>query len=581
MFLKDLVLVNNLSLNEEKKDLDTKIQYKVLARKYRPRTFEDLIGQDSMVKILSNAFSLNRIAHAFLFTGVRGVGKTTAARIVSRGLNCIKNDTPTISPCGECNSCISAKNDRHVDIIEIDAASHTGVDDIRELTEGVRYKPVEGRYKIYIIDEVHMLSAQAFNALLKTLEEPPEHVKFIFCTTEIRKIPVTVLSRCQKFDLRRVAVSELIKFLKLICKKEKVSIDTNSLNLLARYSDGSVRDSLSLLDQAISMNNGEINEGTIKAMLGLSDKSVVWDLFDKLLQGDILSVMNFYDDLLNSGSDPVLIVEELLEISHSVARAKAVPSLNTSQVMSEFESKRALESAKLTNIPAIARCWQLLLKGNEEMQKSFSVKEACEMILIRITYAADLPDLKTLIEKSDLKKKVNSDKPKEMRDIEVKDKIIDKQLDYEKLKDKTLDKELKDNKIGSLDVNKMFGTFDELLNYVKDKKAMSLYTFLVDQVKIVDYKPLNIKLSFVNKKKLDLLAKIRKELSDLTSNKWIIQVLEDDADNFSVTEKNNLEEKKLIENVKQDRLVKSFLNEFPEAEILEVNKEAYKDKKDM
>tara|TARA_B100000287_G_scaffold429487_1_gene482918 strand:- start:607 stop:1821 length:1215 start_codon:yes stop_codon:yes gene_type:complete len=403
--LKEINLVNDLPLNDQNASSKPDLQYKVLARKYRPRTFEDLIGQNSMVKILSNAFSLNRIAHAFLFTGVRGVGKTTAARIVARGLNCLKDNSPTISPCGVCSSCISAKNDRHVDIVEIDAASHTGVDDVRELTEGVRYKPAEGRYKIYIIDEVHMLSTQAFNALLKTLEEPPEHVKFIFCTTEIKKIPVTVLSRCQKFDLRRVAVDELVELLRSICSKEEVSIDDKSLNLLARYSDGSVRDSLSLLDQAISMSNTGITLETINNMLGLSDKSIVWDLFDKLIQGDILSVLNHYDNLLKSGSDPVLIMEELLQISHNVARAKAVPSLNTAQVMSEYETNRALKSAELTNIPSVARCWQLLLKGQEEMQKAFSVKEACEMVLIRIAYATDLPDLKTLIEGSDLKKK--------------------------------------------------------------------------------------------------------------------------------------------------------------------------------
>ena len=330
--MEDKTLNSNLPLNETKTtDKESSLQYKVLARKYRPNTFEDLIGQDSMVKILSNAFSLNRIAHAFLFTGVRGVGKTTAARIVAKGLNCLKNDSPTISPCSECSSCVSAKNDRHVDIVEIDAASHTGVDDVRELTEGARYKPAEGRYKIYIIDEVHMLSNQAFNALLKTLEEPPEHVKFIFCTTEIRKIPVTVLSRCQKFDLRRVSISEIIKLLKNISNKENVKINVNALNLLGRYSDGSVRDALSLLDQAISIGKNEITEKNVKEMLGLSDKSKIWDLFDDLMSGEILSVIKLYEDLLSSGSDPILIIEELMEISHIVARTKAAPSLDTSQ----------------------------------------------------------------------------------------------------------------------------------------------------------------------------------------------------------------------------------------------------------
>tara|TARA_B100002051_G_scaffold59342_1_gene55266 strand:+ start:255 stop:1892 length:1638 start_codon:yes stop_codon:yes gene_type:complete len=538
--LKEINLVDDLPLNDQNASSKPDLQYKVLARKYRPRTFEDLIGQNSMVKILSNAFSLNRIAHAFLFTGVRGVGKTTAARIVARGLNCLKDDSPTISPCGVCSSCISAKNDRHVDIVEIDAASHTGVDDVRELTEGVRYKPAEGRYKIYIIDEVHMLSTQAFNALLKTLEEPPEHVKFIFCTTEIKKIPVTVLSRCQKFDLRRVAVDELVELLRSICSKEEVSIDDKSLNLLARYSDGSVRDSLSLLDQAISMSNTGITLETINNMLGLSDKSIVWDLFDKLIQGDILSVLNHYDNLLKSGSDPVLIMEELLQISHNVARAKAVPSLNTAQVMSEYEINRALKSAELTNIPSVARCWQLLLKGQEEMQKAFSVKEACEMVLIRIAYATDLPDLKTLIEGSDLKKK------NEIHSL---------------------------NNISSSKEKDNIDSFESLLSLAKENKAMSLYTMLIDQVKLVSYKPYEVKLILVEKDNLNLLNKIKKELLLLTGSNWTLDILNDEKGYTSVTENKNNEKQKIIQRASENKLVKPFLKEFPEAKIIEVNKE--------
>ena len=394
---------SNLEIDEK----SSSKQYRVLARRYRPRTFKDLIGQDSMVRILSNSFKMNRVAHAFLFTGVRGVGKTTAARIVSKGLNCIKNEIPTITPCGECESCISAKNDRHVDIIEIDAASHTGVDDMRELTEGVRYKPSVGRYRIYIIDEVHMLSTAAFNALLKTLEEPPEHAKFIFCTTEIRKIPVTVLSRCQKFDLRRVSNTELSKHLKSITEKEKVLIDEGSLNLIVRSSDGSVRDALSLLDQAISLSSNDIKEELVKTMLGLSDKSKVWDLFDSLMEGNSLKVINNFEILLNDGSDPILLIEELMAVCHSVTRAIAVPSIDLSQNISEYESKRALKSAENLNIPSVTKCWQLLLKGYSEIQSTYSVKEATEMILLRITYASNLPDLKILIEQSKQKKKLN------------------------------------------------------------------------------------------------------------------------------------------------------------------------------
>ena len=523
------------------------LQYKVLARKYRPNTFEDLIGQDSMVKIISNSFILNRIAHAFLFTGVRGVGKTTAARIVAKGLNCLKSNSPTISPCSECSSCVSAKNDRHVDIIEIDAASHTGVDDIRELTDGVRYKPAEGRYKVYIIDEVHMLSNQAFNALLKTLEEPPEHVKFIFCTTEIRKIPVTVLSRCQKFDLRRVNISEIIELLKTISKKENVKINVNALNLLGRYSDGSVRDALSLLDQAISIGKNEITEKSVKEMLGLSDKSKIWDLFDNLMSGEILSVIKIYEDLLSSGADPILIIEELLEISHIVARTKVAASLNTSQIMSEYESDRALKSSKNMTIPSVTRCWQLLLKGSSEMQKAFSVKEAGEMILIRIAYAVDLPDLKFLLDQSGLKKKV-----------ETKNSVIE-------------DKKKINNENRS--INNLFDTFDDLLHYLKNKKFLSIYTILVDQVKIVEYKPYNIRLSLVDDLNTDIINKIKKDLFNITSKHWVIELLKDKNEYVSVSEKNKIVNQELINEAKKNKLVDSFIKEFPDAEIVKVSKE--------
>ena len=521
-------------------------QYRVLARRYRPRTFKDLIGQDSMVRILSNSFEMNRVAHAFLFTGVRGVGKTTAARIVSKGLNCIKNEMPTISPCGECESCIAARNDRHVDIVEIDAASHTGVDDMRELTEGVRYKPSVGRYRIYIIDEVHMLSTAAFNALLKTLEEPPEHAKFIFCTTEIRKIPVTVLSRCQKFDLRRVSNIELSKHLKSIAKNEKVLIDEGSLNLIVRSSDGSVRDALSLLDQAISLSNNDIKEESVKIMLGLSDKSKVWDLFDSLMEGNSLKVINNFQMLLNDGSDPILLIEELMAVCHSVTRAIAVPSLDLSQNISEFEVKRALESAKNLNIPSVTKCWQLLLKGYSEIQSTYSVKEATEMILLRITYAANLPDLKILIEQSKQKKKNN-------------------------LKEKSQNPIVNSDSLDIISENN-FETYEQLLDFIKNKKELSFYTTLVDNINVIEYIPYSIKLSFVLKNNDNLLEKIRKKLLAITNNNWKIEVLENKKTYNSISEKIKIENNELKNNIKDNILVKSIMDEFPDSEIIEVKK---------
>jgi len=531
---------SNLEIDEK----SSSKQYRVLARRYRPRTFKDLIGQDSMVRILSNSFKMNRVAHAFLFTGVRGVGKTTAARIVSKGLNCIKNEIPTITPCGECESCISAKNDRHVDIIEIDAASHTGVDDMRELTEGVRYKPSVGRYRIYIIDEVHMLSTAAFNALLKTLEEPPEHAKFIFCTTEIRKIPVTVLSRCQKFDLRRVSNTELSKHLKSITEKEKVLIDEGSLNLIVRSSDGSVRDALSLLDQAISLSSNDIKEELVKTMLGLSDKSKVWDLFDSLMEGNSLKVINNFEILLNDGSDPILLIEELMAVCHSVTRAIAVPSIDLSQNISEYESKRALKSAENLNIPSVTKCWQLLLKGYSEIQSTYSVKEATEMILLRITYASNLPDLKILIEQSKQKKKI-------------------------KIKNNSQVSLIEDDSLNIIGNNK-FETYESLLEFIKSNKELSFYTTLIDNINVIQYKPYYIKLSFVLKNYGSLLEKIKKSLFLITKNHWKIEVLENDKTYDSISEKIKSEDNELKNKIKDNIIVKTIIEEFPDSEIIEV-----------
>jgi len=538
---------NQSNINTESEDGNNANGYRVLARRYRPKTFDNLIGQSATVRILTNAFELNRIAHAFLFTGVRGVGKTTAARIVAKGLNCLNKDNPTIAPCGKCSSCIAAENDRHVDIIEIDAASHTGVDDMRELTEGVRYKPSMGRFRIYIIDEVHMLSNQAFNALLKTLEEPPEHAKFIFCTTEIRKIPITVLSRCQKFDLRRVSVSEIINHLKMICEKEKVAIDLESLNLIARSSEGSVRDSLSLLDQAISISKKDIKAEDIKSMLGLSDKSKLWDLFDSLMEGEPLKVINNFEVLIDDGSDPLLLIEELMLICHNVMRTIAVPSLDMSQSMSEFEVTRASNSAKNLNIPSVNKCWQILLKGQSEIQSTYSIKEATEMILLRIIYAANLPDLKDLIEESNLVKK--------------KSELIDNN------KDSTSKENYKKNKVETID---NLNTFNNLLEFVKRKKELSLYTLLIDQIRVIEYKPYNLKVSFIKENYQDFLDIIKKSLLKLTNNNWIIEVVDEQNGSSSVTEQNEIEKENKKNKLKENIIVKTILDEFPKSEIIEV-----------
>jgi len=376
--------------------------YKVLARKYRPQDFTGLIGQEALVRTLSNAFATGRIAHAFMLTGVRGVGKTTTARIIARALNCIGSDgkrtEPTIHPCGVCEPCIAIAESRHVDVQEMDAASRTGIDDVREIIEGVRYAPASARFKVYIIDEVHMLSKQAFNGLLKTLEEPPPHVKFVFATTEIRKVPVTVLSRCMRFDLRRIETPELIAHLKSIAGKEEVKIEDGALALIARAAEGSVRDGLSLLDQAIAHGEtGSITAETIRAMLGLADRSRVLDLFEKVMGGAIAEALKNLGELYDHGADPLAVMQDLLEIVHFLTRVKVAPDAEGFFDGSSKEAKRAAEMAGKLSMASLTRAWSLLLKGLFEVRDAARPVAACEMALIRLAYAADLPPTDKLV----------------------------------------------------------------------------------------------------------------------------------------------------------------------------------------
>lgn len=383
-------------------DMSTKTGYRVLARKYRPKSFDEMIGQDALVRTLSNAIETGRIAHAFILTGVRGVGKTTTARIIARALNCTGTDGqggPTISPCGQCENCLSIAEDRHVDVIEMDAASRTGIDDIRELIDGVRYRPVSARYKVYIIDEVHMLSRQAFNGLLKTLEEPPEHVIFIFATTEIRKVPVTVLSRCQRFDLRRVEVDVLSDYFKNLSAKEEVEISDDAIGIVARAADGSVRDGLSLLDQAISMSSGAIDSDQIRDMLGLADRAAVFDLFDTLMKGDIASALTQFESMYRDGADPVVILQDMLDVTYWLTRIKVAPEIVNEPGVPETERKLGAAMATGLPMPVLTRTWQMLLKGLAETQNAPATAQAAEMTLIRLAYAANLPTPGDLVKK--------------------------------------------------------------------------------------------------------------------------------------------------------------------------------------
>jgi DNA polymerase-3 subunit gamma/tau len=368
--------------------------YRVLARKYRPQTFAELIGQEAVVRTLANAIATGRIAHAFILTGVRGVGKTTTARIIARALNCVGPDGTggaTAEPCGECVHCRSIAEDRHVDVIEMDAASRTGVDDIRELTEGVRYRPVSARYKIYIIDEVHMLSKNAFNALLKTLEEPPPAVVFVFATTEIHKVPVTVLSRCQRFSLRRVSAEVLAAHYRRVAEAEMVEAEPAALALIARAADGSVRDGLSLLDQAIALSAGRVSEDQVRDMLGVADRGQVFDLLEMVLRGDAAAALAQFDRLYREGADPLLVLQELLDLAHFLTRLKLAPDAGVGDPIAEGDRERARPFADKLSMPVLARVWQMLLKGLAEVQEAPSPIQAAEMVLVRLAYVADLP----------------------------------------------------------------------------------------------------------------------------------------------------------------------------------------------
>jgi DNA polymerase-3 subunit gamma/tau len=367
--------------------------YRVLARKYRPQTFAELIGQDAMVQTLANAIARGRIAHAFLLTGVRGVGKTSTARLIAKALNCIGPDGqggPTITPCNVCEPCRAISEGRHIDVIEMDAASHTGIDDIREIIDAVRYASVSARYKIYIIDEVHMLSKSAFNALLKTLEEPPEHVKFLFATTEVNKVPLTVLSRCQRFDLRRIPAEKLAAHFAEVAAKEGVKVESEAVGMIAKAAEGSARDGLSILDQAIAHGAGAVTAGQVRDMLGLADRGRIRRLLQVVLSGDATAALAELDEAHELGIDPTQLLRGLMESLHSATRAKAGATGDALQSAEERDS--ATDMGGKLSWGSIHRLWQMLLKGLQDVAVAPEPREAAEMALLRLIHAADLPD---------------------------------------------------------------------------------------------------------------------------------------------------------------------------------------------
>jgi DNA polymerase-3 subunit gamma/tau len=542
--------------------------YKVLARKYRPSDFTGLIGQEALVRTLSNAFATGRIAHAFMLTGVRGVGKTTTARIIARALNCIgpdgKRTEPTIHPCGECEPCRAIAESRHVDVQEMDAASRTGIDDVREIIEGVRYAPASARYKVYIIDEVHMLSKQAFNGLLKTLEEPPPHVKFVFATTEIRKVPVTVLSRCQRFDLRRVETAELVKHLANIAGQEGVKIEEPALALVARAAEGSVRDSLSLLDQAIAHGTEEvITADIIRGMLGLADRGRVLDLFEKVMGGEIAVALTGLGELYDRGADPLAIMQDLLEITHFLTRIKVAPGAEGFFDGASSEAKRAADMAAKLNVPSLTRAWTMLLKGLFEVRDAARPMQALEMALIRLAYAADLPPADKLVR--DL---MDGHAPSAPRTPAPGGAPAGNGPRMAMTNERPVAMAAP-APVAQAGEGPVFRSLEEIAAYANEHGARLLKVNLENDVHLVRLEPGLIEFRPSERAPRTLAADLTQKLKDWTGQRWTVTVVRDGGAP-TIAEQKKAAKQARHEAVLQQPLVRAVMDRFPGAEIIAV-----------
>lgn len=580
--------------------------YRVLARKYRPENFDDLIGQEPMVRTLSNAFKTGRIAQAYMLTGVRGVGKTTTARILARALNYEFGDIkePTIDLSQEGEHCKAIMEGRHVDIIEMDAASHTGIDDIRDIIESVQYAPALARYKVYIIDEVHMLSRNAFNGLLKTLEEPPAHLKFIFATTEIRKVPITVLSRCQRFDLRRIDAGLMVNHLKKIADAETVEADEEALGLIARASEGSVRDALSMFDQAIAHSAGKVEAENIRSMLGLADRARVIDLFEHVMTGNIASALDEMKEQYDTGADPYVVLTDLADFIHYVTRLKYATSdgpgamMGEGSALSENERKRGKEYADKLSVRILGRTWQILLKGLAEVRSSERALAAADMVLVRLTHAADLPSHEELAKQAGQAPTANnspassggsvsaiSQSTKTTHSAPVSAPSASAPIDFPVAKSTSTsapDTPIPANQDGTVAQLEqlpqqeqddtpplVLNKFEDLIFLTEDKRDIKTKTYLRRNVRLIDFKSGYFEFNQVGYSSRESLQHLKQQLEKWTRIRWNI-VISDKEGLPTLEEIEAAEKDSQMEKARSHPAVAALMKAFDGARIVDV-----------
>ena len=552
-------------VNENKNNVTDSI-HRVLARKYRPLNFTKLVGQNNLIKTLSGSIERGRLAHAYILTGVRGVGKTSTARIIAKLFNCTnpeKSSEIAINPCGVCDSCLGITEGKNIDVLEIDAASNTGVDNIRELIDGVGYKPLTSKFRVYIIDEVHMLSKGAFNALLKTLEEPPEHVKFIFATTEIRKVPITILSRCQRFDLQIVPSKILIDHLKWVCEEEKINFTLEALQIIVRVSGGSVRDALSLLDQSASISGDDIKSETISFMLGLPSRVSSIEILENIFDSNIENALKIYDNVINHGTNGEILIGDMLDIIHLSTRINIIGEKNLDTFMNSIPDGEKAGILKISKIslPGLTRAWQILLKGIEEIRAAPNPDEAGSMILIRLAYSCNLPDPASLVKK--IQASLEENKTTFNDSLEEKD---DGKKNTSEIINDLQEINSIDNKTTLAEVN----TFEDLVEIFKIKGELLLHAQLLSCVHLISFEKGKLEISISGNTNNNIAKDISKFLKNWTGEDWVISIV-DDQGTETLDHKNERKAQEEIENTKNTPEMQKVLKAFPNAELKSVN----------